>query len=282
MNSLFKRILLAVLALPALFAVVWFLPQYNHLLLNSIVLVFTILGVREMLIIFKAKSQPVSAFMAYTPAVLLLFLTYCNVRGWVPSQSFILAFLFFTVIPMIRSTFIKNLDGAEAAMEKVKTSYLVLLYPTVFISYILRIGSLSTPKIAYLAFFVIIFSNDTMAYIVGMLFGRRSWKPFPVSPKKSLVGFIGGISGSLIAAMTFWFLTPELFNNKLIFAILTGFVLSVTTIFGDLFESVFKRAAHVKDSGHLMLGRGGVLDSTDSLIFSAPFFYYILHFAAQG
>jgi len=114
-----------------------------------------------------------------------------------------------------------------------------------------------SPKLL-LGAFIIVWVNDTFAYLIGKNFGKQ--KLFPsISPKKTVEGFLGGL------------LTLR-FNNWLILAV----IISVIGTIGDLIESKFKRQANVKDSGVIMPGHGGLLDRFDSIIFAAPFIYLFL------
>ena len=127
------------------------------------------------------------------------------------------------------------------------------------------------PKIL-LGSFILVWVNDTFAYLVGKQFGRQ--KLFPsISPKKTVEGFLGGlffacVSSYFIAKYTHTFE----FNKWLILAI----IVSVFGTLGDLVESKYKRQAGVKDSGIIMPGHGGLLDRLDSIIFAAPFIYLFL------
>jgi phosphatidate cytidylyltransferase len=119
---------------------------------------------------------------------------------------------------------------------------------------------------------ILIWVNDSAAYLVGKNFGKQ--KLFPsISPKKTVEGFLGGLLFACIASYFIASLTGTLkFNSWLILAI----IVSVLGTFGDLIESKFKRQAGVKDSGIIMPGHGGLLDRLDSLIFTAPFIYLFL------
>jgi phosphatidate cytidylyltransferase len=88
------------------------------------------------------------------------------------------------------------------------------------------------------------------------------------------VGFIFGFFASPLVIMLGCFFRPSLFPGGPAVAALLGVLLGLFTIVGDLFESGIKRSFGVKDSGTIILGRGGLLDSLDSLIFTAPLFYY--------
>lgn len=140
-------------------------------------------------------------------------------------------------------------------------------------------GSLSTlPYIYYiagsplliLAMFVMIWLNDTGAFVVGSLMGRH--KLFErLSPKKSWEGFFGGLAFCVAAAWLIWqFLPAWLPGMGLWTSLGLGALVAVMATWGDLFESLLKRTAEVKDSGHLIPGHGGIMDRIDSLLFVAP------------
>ena len=120
--------------------------------------------------------------------------------------------------------------------------------------------------------FILIWVNDSFAYLVGKNFGKQ--KLFSrISPKKTVEGFLGGILFACIASYFIFKYTETLtFTYWLILAIIIS---SIGTI-GDLIESKFKRQANVKDSGSIMPGHGGLLDRLDSIIFAAPFIYLFL------
>ncbi|MGY0393141.1 phosphatidate cytidylyltransferase [Bizionia sp. KMM 8389] len=120
--------------------------------------------------------------------------------------------------------------------------------------------------------FVLVWVNDTFAFLVGKNFGKQ--KLFEkISPKKTVEGFIGGLFFSSVASYFIATFTETLsFNNWLILAI----IISVFGTLGDLIESKFKRQANVKDSGVIMPGHGGLLDRLDSIIFAAPFIHLFL------
>ncbi len=117
--------------------------------------------------------------------------------------------------------------------------------------------------------FLILWLNDTGAYITGKLLGRH--KLFPrISPKKSWEGFAGGL---VMALLVTWLSQPLFPDIPVLHLWILCPVTVVAGTFGDLVESGWKRAAGVKDSGKLMPGHGGILDRFDSLIFAAPAAY---------
>jgi phosphatidate cytidylyltransferase len=127
--------------------------------------------------------------------------------------------------------------------------------------------------------FILVWVNDSFAYLIGKNFGKQ--KLFEkISPKKTVEGFLGGLLFSCIASYFIATFTQTLdFTSWLIL----GIVITVFGTLGDLIESKFKRQANVKDSGTIMPGHGGLLDRLDSIIFAAPFIYLflrILHYVS--
>ena len=123
-----------------------------------------------------------------------------------------------------------------------------------------------------LGIFMLIWANDSFAYIVGKNFGKQ--KLFSsISPKKTVEGFLGGVFFAALSSYFIALIAPSLsFTNWLIISVLV----SVFGTLGDLVESKYKRQAAVKDSGKIMPGHGGMLDRLDSAIFAAPFIYLFL------
>jgi phosphatidate cytidylyltransferase len=120
------------------------------------------------------------------------------------------------------------------------------------------------------------FICDSFAWLFGMTLGKGNRGFIKVSPNKSIVGFVGGIFGSILIALLTQHFFPEILPGPFYKGIILGFVVSVFAITGDLVESLLKRSADCKDSGNVILGRGGILDSIDSLLFVAPVFYIML------
>ena len=123
-----------------------------------------------------------------------------------------------------------------------------------------------------IGFFLLIWANDTGAYLAGVSFGRH--KLFErISPKKSWEGFFGGVVSSVIAA---WFLSGWLGVVDRTHWIIIAVIVSVAGTYGDLVESMLKRSTGVKDSGTVMPGHGGFLDRFDSAIISFPLVYLFI------
>lgn len=122
---------------------------------------------------------------------------------------------------------------------------------------------------------LIVFAGDTFAYLAGRFFGRHKLLE-AVSPKKTIEGSIGGLGGSALAGlvMGLTFLPDRPLWALVLTALVTGLFAQV----GDLFESLLKRIADVKDSGAIMPGHGGILDRVDGVLFAAPIYYVLARF----
>jgi len=123
-----------------------------------------------------------------------------------------------------------------------------------------------------IGFFILIWANDTGAYLTGMSIGRHKLME-RISPKKTWEGFIGGI---IIASLIAWFLSGWLGVVDKIHWIIIALIVSVAGTYGDLIESMLKRSIGVKDSGTIMPGHGGFLDRFDSAIISFPLVYLFI------
>ena len=120
-----------------------------------------------------------------------------------------------------------------------------------------------------------VFVSDTAQYYSGRRFGRRPLAP-AISPKKTLEGGIGGlVAGTLVLTVVGEWWLPSM---PAAFRALLGAALVALGIAGDLFESMLKRSAGVKDSSTLIPGHGGILDRIDALLFAAPLYYVVLKY----
>ena len=128
-----------------------------------------------------------------------------------------------------------------------------------------------------LYFFFFMWASDTGAYFVGRFFGKR--KLFErLSPKKTVEGFIGGLLASGILGLAAY---AHIGKFERLEWIGIGILLSITGTAGDLFESMLKRQAGVKDSGNILPGHGGILDRFDSALLSAPVYWMLMYLGAS-
>jgi phosphatidate cytidylyltransferase len=171
----------------------------------------------------------------------------------------------------------------------ISSKYLYLLgyiiLPFIFITKI-SFGVVDyNPKII-IGLFILIWTNDTFAYIIGKSIGKN--KLFEkISPKKTIEGFFGGIFFAILAGylISKYYIKaiPQFSDKSILIWTIIAVIVGVIGTIGDLIESKFKRIAGVKDSGKIMPGHGGILDRLDSVIFVAPFvflFYKILNYVS--
>lgn len=173
--------------------------------------------------------------------------------------------------PMLRLCLQLYLKSETPIVDSAKST--LLLAWIVLPLFLLSVMMCSNPDNAIrqflLVMFIMIWLNDTGAFCAGSLFGRT--KLFErISPKKTWEGFAGGF----ILTAVFGYFSPLLFTD-LRFSehqmLIYGLCVSIVATFGDLIESMFKQALHIKDSGHLLPGHGGILDRIDSLLLVAIF-----------
>lgn len=146
-----------------------------------------------------------------------------------------------------------------------------MLYIGFTLGHLLLIRAL--PDGIFLIFFVILvtWAGDTGAYYAGVSMGRTPLAP-RISPNKTVEGLLGGCLLAVVIALIAraWFIP----SFTIVDALVLGVMLTVAGLIGDLSESMFKRGAGVKDSGGLIPGHGGMLDRLDSLLLTAPTYYY--------
>lgn len=182
-------------------------------------------------------------------------------------------------VPLLLAAFFMLLDGA-AGSEFSSDVFFPLVY---FLLPILTMFPLAFPVQDYefrllLGIFILTWLSDVGAYILGMGFGQRpgARKLFPaISPKKSWAGVFGGVLFSMLTAWGLYALGGSEFF-ALPHWLALGAIVTVVGICGDLFESLLKRNAGVKDSGRIMPGHGGLLDRFDDVFFVMPAIFVYL------
>ena len=150
-----------------------------------------------------------------------------------------------------------------------------ILYVSWFLSFFIKMRFLEGGPwwVAYLV--GVTKAGDIGAYFVGSLCGRHSHSLIPhISPKKTIEGMLGGLLASIMASLAMGRYLPLHFSVWHVLVL--GFLIGIVGQIGDLSESLMKRFSSAKDSGGILPGIGGVLDSVDSVLFTAPIFYFHL------
>ena len=144
----------------------------------------------------------------------------------------------------------------------------------VFIYLIANFNGFYDPSII-LGCFILIWVNDSFAYIVGKNFGKQKLF-YSISPHKTIEGFLGGLFFCCISASVVSRYVNESMDTS--YWLIIAIIVSIFGTLGDLIESKFKRESNVKDSGNIIPGHGGMLDRLDSVIFASPYIYLFLKF----
>ncbi|PIP19748.1 MAG: phosphatidate cytidylyltransferase [Candidatus Omnitrophica bacterium CG08_land_8_20_14_0_20_41_16] len=162
----------------------------------------------------------------------------------------------------------------SGAIIGIATTIFGIIYISWFFSFLIKIRYLSSGLGLLASVLLITKSCDIGAYLIGSRFGKIPFFP-AISPKKTFEGAIGGVGFSVFSAIA----CRPLLGFNYLHLIVLGISISVLAQLGDLSESLIKRDCEVKDSGNIFPGMGGVLDEIDSLLFTAPVFYFYMSVA---
>src|SRR6266436_6258316 len=220
--------------------------------------------------------------------ILLMLGTFLNLTGKIGTPSniggparvndFEISFLILFVLGLCILQFFSKSN--TAGILAISTTLFGLMYVPWLLNFIQKINFFpGVDGHYYLLYFMLITKfSDTGAYSVGSLIGKHKMIP-RISPGKTWEGFAGAILFSVLASLIFvHFLGHNMPAMNMRHAILLGLILGLCAVVGDLIESLFKREAGIKDSGHFFPGIGGILDLLDSLLFNAPIMYlYLRH-----
>lgn len=257
------RIIVAVIAVPLLFAIIFFAPLWGF----AVVVGLISAGAAWELLRCIDEKMP-KRFRGYASAVGFLTPVSC-----VFAQSSVVTNTAMYALTLIMfCELMLSYRGAERI--KVETALAVIFAGGVMpllLAALVRIGlDKSFAPVFMLLPFVAAFSSDSGAYFAGKFFGKR--KIFPhLSPNKTLAGCIGGFASTVILMLVYGFvLSRNGFEVNYLLLALYGLLGSLVCQLGDLAFSAVKRQYGIKDYGHLIPGHGGMLDRFDSMHFTAP------------
>lgn len=244
-------------------------PIYFYILF----FIFLVFCLYEFLKMIELKSiyPYILAVTSYTFAIVSnnnLIVVESDLSQKIITSIFVLA-VYFTLITALVSS-------RKIAIQYLGRIFLALIYVIIPFSLLIKIPYLNFDKTfdtsIILGIFILVWSNDVFAFIIGKNFGKHKLIE-RVSPNKTIEGFLGGFIFTFIAGfiVSKYFLSIQP-TQWFTIAILV----SVFGVLGDLIESMFKRQAHLKDSSNFIPGHGGFLDRLDSIIFAIPFIYIYL------
>jgi len=277
MSNTLQRILLFSFGIPALVAVVLLLPQFHHAAISLVITLVSVGSAREVAGLISSKGLPVKLFSGLLVGFLLPLLFWLATWIVLPplSDGPIVLGVALLLILVLGPFAFSRADAIKDILPETLGLAFIALYPGLLSGMLILIGAgLPRSGEALLTLAFLTFGNDSAAWLAGVTLGRRR-KLLPVSPSKSLEGFMGGLLASLAIPFAAALLFPSSLPFEPLRLLALGLLTGVAVIVGDLFESALKRSAGVKDSGNGVPGRGGLLDSVDSLLFAGPVFYIL-------
>jgi phosphatidate cytidylyltransferase len=266
MTTAVKRVLTAVVLLPAVVFVVWLGGVWLYLLLGMA----SLLAMREF---YQAMDGRFCKrhMLGYTAALAYFVLMYTVGALWAVA-TVLVGLMIYSQLWLI--IFYGKVNYKEVATA---------VYGFLYIPFLLGFGLMVRDGDYGIFYIWLIFlaamGCDTFAYIVGANFGKRKLNRGP-SPSKTWEGIIGGVVGAGLVGIAVGFAVPAIFpgapDNFVWLAPTATFIGAIAAVFGDLSASAVKRSAGVKDFGSIFPGHGGIMDRIDSILLVAPHVYAIV------
>ena len=257
-----QRIITAVIALPILILCVLYASQG---LFAGLLFVISGLALREFYHMALPAERRLESSLSIVAGILCCLGIVYAASPSALLLSIVLPFLLLTLV------FLFRFQDMHKVSRDLAVSLFGLLYIPVLLAHMALLRALPDGRNWVFLVLLVVMTSDTMAYFIGMKFGRCSLYE-AVSPKKTVEGSIAGLVGSVLGAAICkcWFF-PGL---SWLDVMLIGIAVGAFSQLGDLVESLLKRSFGVKDSGSLIPGHGGMLDRLDSLLFAFPLTYY--------
>ncbi len=235
-------------------------------LCGLLVIAFIVVGLYEFFTMLEKKGISIYKYFGIGMGTVIPI---SIVFRFEPTKSWELLFIVLALLFLILMQFRRRQNSG--VIVAISTTLFGILYVSWFFSFLIKIRYLNNGIGLLSTVLLITKLGDIGAYLLGSRFGKTPLIPH-ISPNKSVEGAIGGlifsVLGALISRPFLHFAYPHL--------IVMGIFLGVLSQLGDLSESLIKRDCQIKDSGVIFPGIGGVLDSIDSLLFTAPAFYFYM------
>ncbi len=259
MNNFWQRTLTGILFVIVLAGGIY----YHHLSFATIFLLIVVAGIHEMQRLFSKSETQIDLFSTAFLGI-FIFTSVFLVQSEILNSS-----IYLTIIPIVAYIFIKELfKHNKTPLINISLSLLTAIYVALPFA-LINILAFDNGEYNFhlpLAIFILVWINDTGAYLSGITMGKHKFFE-RISPKKTWEGTIGGFVLTLVASYVISLFWNEM--NALQWVIFGG-IISVMSVLGDLTESMFKRSIGVKDSGTILPGHGGILDRFDAVLFAIP------------
>lgn len=264
--SLAKRTISGILLTALAWLITFYFPNWVFSLLASVMIG---IGLAEYFDIVEKKGIFIYKYFGIIVGMCVPVIIYFQMgyEGYFTLEPFfiVIACLFIFVLQFIRR------DSSQA-LASIAVTLFGLLYIAWFFSFFIKLKFLPDGTLLVAFLIIVTKMGDIGAYFIGNFFGHHNLIP-RISPHKTIEGTIGGLFFSVASALASKaYLVKFSYNHLFVLGILLGILAQV----GDLAESLLKRDCGVKDSGHNLSGFGGMLDLMDSLLFTAPIFYFYI------
>ncbi len=263
-----QRWLTAIVLVPL---VLWMIVKGSNMLVAALISVVAIFAIREYLrVICGNDDGPVSRaikIISYIVSIALV-MGACLQLWQIIVLILSLNLIFLCIFVLFRFSSLPHV------LDIVARQVLGIIYIPLALSMLVFIHAGSGGVYWVIWLLIVCFANDTGAFYAGRFFGKHKLAP-NISPNKTIEGSVGGITASVVAGGVFCFI----FFSDLHLALLTipsALIMAVAGQIGDLFESAMKRVNHIKDSGRILPGHGGMLDRIDGLLLAVPVLYAFL------
>jgi phosphatidate cytidylyltransferase len=259
------RVLSGAVLIVVTVALVWFAPDLVFRIVGAILVG---LAVRELVDLARASHLDV----ALLPSLVAALLTFALISA--PGGPALLDVALMSAMLAIGLAALGSWRGGANALASVSSALFPAIYLGLPIGALVSVRAFAGARVLFLLMLTVMVS-DTAQYYTGRALGSRPLAPI-ISPKKTREGAIGGFvfGTALFAGLGAWWVP----GMPLLFRVGVGLAIVALGIAGDLFESMLKRSAGVKDSSALIPGHGGILDRIDALLFAAPLYYIVLRY----
>lgn len=271
---LIPRLLTALVLIPLVVLCLFFLPLQYFVMVILVVLALSAWEWAQFLAISKLINKCLFTLSFTTLSALIYYFSVStDMEIMIFESILILSVVWWLVALLLVARYPKSAQYWQGSLP-IKLSFSFFTLVPFFIGMI-QLRQIGYGENTYMGAFwllyvlVLVWATDSGAYFAGRLWGRRKLAP-SVSPGKTIEGLIGGVVVSIIICILVYI--SHFFEVTFYNLIVSSILAILASVLGDLTESMFKRQANIKDSGHLIPGHGGVLDRIDSLTSAIPVF----------
>jgi phosphatidate cytidylyltransferase len=258
-----KRVLTALVGIPLLVAIIYFVPIWVFTLL---VLLAALIGLYE----FYSMMRPMPVKRTVYPNYLVTAVLFCSLMR--EGIFYISVIPLFVILPL--ACFMSGYSSDSPSMGDIGQIIMGPFYICLPLLVLVLVSRLPQGKLWVFFILAVAFTGDTCSFYCGRLLGRH--KLTQISPGKTWEGSMGGLVANIASAGVFGYLFfPSL---SIVSIMLLGVAIGISGQAGDIAESMLKRMSNIKDSGRILPGHGGILDRVDSLLFAIPVLYLYLSY----